>query len=192
MRVFNSLVMIGLGASLLIAGCGNAANDQSADQSSSHPTSTDSASSEFTVNDNSQNSTPESETSNEDSEPSPDGSTSQENGDVQENATSNEDEAASPQEPESETQKGDEQSAVSHQLVEEVIEKINQATDNMYRAPGYYFSVNRVDEDVLQVEIRRDAPDTQAMANLVGLFEYDVNTQSLREKDPVSGEWKTH
>lgn len=190
MRVFKPLIMIGVGVSLLITGCGNSTINQSINRSSANQTSTETDSSKSEISD-SQETKSTLEVVGEATESSSDESIVQGDGETQQDTpTDTDDETSQTAQDEMEPSDREDQGTVSHQLVEEVIEKINQATDNMYRAPGYYFSVNRLDDVVLQVEIRRDAPNAKQMTNLVGLFQYDVGTQSLREKDPISGDWK--
>lgn len=187
MRLMNSALTVGLGTLLIISGCSNSNEAQISYQS--EPTTQSILSSESEV-----------ETHQSVDQPIQNGEAiapadSEAMQEVSEQSTSHQTAKADVNEEPSSTAPTDQNSvsvgngAVDQPLVEQVLAKVHQSTNNMYRSPGYYFSVNTVDENTLQVEVRRDAPNGQSMANLVGLFQYDLSTKSLKEKDLLTGQW---
>ncbi|KAA9221079.1 MULTISPECIES: hypothetical protein [Aerococcus] len=78
----------------------------------------------------------------------------------------------------------------SNDIIAKVVPMIHQVTDNIYRSEDYSFMPSKVDDNLVQVEIRRQSPNNQIHTNLVAIYRYNNQTGELTSMDLVSGQWQ--
>lgn len=75
------------------------------------------------------------------------------------------------------------------QLLQEAAPLIHTASGNAFRSGEYFFVPVAISDTVVQIEVRRQSPDSQSHTNLMGIYRYDTADGQLVELDMQNNEW---
>lgn len=75
-------------------------------------------------------------------------------------------------------------------LMNEASPLINEASNNMFLAKEYFFTPVALDENTVEIEVRRQSPDNQGHANLITIYRYDAAHGHLIELNIQNNEWQ--
>lgn len=93
---------------------------------------------------------------------------------------------------ESKEEKTEEEAAENLQAEQEKV--LEAVTQKLVASPeGMEFFLIRLDETTYQVEIRQPhAVDDVEISNMIGIFEYNMDTDALKKMNPITGEYEIY
>lgn len=80
--------------------------------------------------------------------------------------------------------------ARASELLAEAAPLIHEASDDVFKAEGYVFIPMLLNDNLVQIDVRKQAPDDQNHSNLITIYRYDSVHGHLMEQNIVDANWK--